>query len=1540
MKFGISVDGIDQTINNLDTLQRKIKQAESSMKANLKAFDDNGKSVESLGQKTKDLNTIMTLEEKKMKVLESRRDEAIKKYGAESKQVDNLNTQINKSIARYNGYSSQLGKTTNALDKQLVSSSKYGKQIEANNKVMEKEIAVAKKSGNEVDIVKAKQKAYTANLEVANKAVAEQTKEVDRLGKEYGENSKEVEDAKRKLQAYSRTSSDTEKDVAGLADELEVAEKAMKGVASESKGASKESGKLDGVMNQLKKTVGGLSGTFKKGFSGITSAIGSATKGVGKFLGAGALGAVAGAGYKAFGAVTGAIDGAIKRMDIMANSTRAFENMGFSTKDITKGMEDLQKATKGLPTSLSDAVSNVQLLSSSTEDIGLSVGVFKALNDGILGFGGSTEQVDNAVTQLSQSFSNGKVDAGTWNSMINANLGPTLSALAKQMGKTTGELKEGLSSGNISVKDFQEALIDLDVNGGGGLKSLEQIAKDSTKGMGTSIENMKSAITRGVANMIEGFNKSLAKMGLPSIQEWIANTGEKFETFLTGLGDILPQIASKFKWVGDIFSEFSKVSSNALGTFFEWAKAISGWFSAEGAIIDPAKLGIDLDTAFAIEGAITRFKEALGGLWEWVKAIGGWFSKEGTIISPEKLGISLDTAIEIGGAVDSIKKSFSDVKDAVLGAFDFGKGESSPAGFIDTLTEIVKYVTGTLLPKMLPVFANIMKVVSKAIQGIVNIFKILVSYFKDVILPILIPIFEKIWGGISEIFSMLANWWDSSGERIMKAIVNFLKLLKPLFEVAGAIIGSFVDSVIGFIRGMVNVITGIVDVFAMVLTGDFTGLWDTIKQIFFGAIEAIWNWINLMFFAKIAKGVTGLATGFKSTISGMWTAVKKFFTSGIDNIIKSVVKWISDTIKKVTGLKTGFSNLIKGLWNSVKTFFTNGISGVVTSVQNWISNVLGKVTGLKTSFSNTITDLWKGIKKTFSGGIDTIVKWMTDLPKNLGKAISNGASHVKDAFKGIFNGALSAIGGPVNGIIGGANWVLEKFGAKKIAKWEVPKYANGTDGHPGGPMLVNDGRGAEIIERPNGQMFLPRGKNVLMNGEKGTKVYTAEESAKFLGHSKPRYAYAKGTGESLWDKITGTVGDVWDFMKDPLSLAKKALTSAVDFTGISHVPLDMAKGMLETSITGFTGMVKRLFDEDFSTEIGSNGVYKYLESVAKHLMSKFSGLRVTSGYREGDPYSHGSRNAIDVAFDASMNGSKKNEDVANYAFDEFSKKIGYVITNGRVRDREGTSGTGIHNGWANWPDGDHYDHIHLNGIKKLMGNAKNGTGEKSSGSGASRWRSTVAEALYMTGQYSPSNLAAMMNQLQTESNGDPYAINDWDINAKNGTPSKGLMQVIDPTFRQYAMRGYNTNIYDPLSNMLASIRYSLARYGSLTNAYRGVGYANGGIVRTPQMADLAENGYPEVIIPTEPAKRGRAMMLLNQAQNMLGVKKNVAQQQTQSSSNDMSLLISLVQKQNELLQSILTKDSDVYMDGKKVNSVLNNINATAERNKNRDLGLV
>ena len=70
--------------------------------------------------------------------------------------------------------------------------------------------------------------------------------------------------------------------------------------------------------------------------------------------------------------------------------------------------------------------------------------------------------------------------------------------------------------------------------------------------------------------------------------------------------------------------------------------------------------------------------------------------------------------------------------------------------------------------------------------------------------------------------------------------------------------------------------------------------------------------------------------------------------------------------------------------------------------------------------------------------------------------------------------------------------------------------------------------------------------------------------------------------------------------------------------------------------------------------------------------------------------------------------------------------------------------------------------------------------------------------------------------IQHESGGNPHAINNWDSNAEKGTPSKGLMQTIDPTFQSYKLPGHD-DIWNPVDNICAGVNYAISRYGSLAN---------------------------------------------------------------------------------------------------------------------------
>ncbi|WP_327148065.1 transglycosylase SLT domain-containing protein [Nocardia sp. NBC_01329] len=81
----------------------------------------------------------------------------------------------------------------------------------------------------------------------------------------------------------------------------------------------------------------------------------------------------------------------------------------------------------------------------------------------------------------------------------------------------------------------------------------------------------------------------------------------------------------------------------------------------------------------------------------------------------------------------------------------------------------------------------------------------------------------------------------------------------------------------------------------------------------------------------------------------------------------------------------------------------------------------------------------------------------------------------------------------------------------------------------------------------------------------------------------------------------------------------------------------------------------------------------------------------------------------------------------------------------------------------------------------------------------------------------PGSYEGIRRNILRESSGDPAAINLWDSNAIMGIPSKGLLQVIDPTFAAYHVPGTAFDVWNPVSNIAAACNYAFHRYGSMDN---------------------------------------------------------------------------------------------------------------------------
>src|SRR5215472_2576944 len=134
------------------------------------------------------------------------------------------------------------------------------------------------------------------------------------------------------------------------------------------------------------------------------------------------------------------------------------------------------------------------------------------------------------------------------------------------------------------------------------------------------------------------------------------------------------------------------------------------------------------------------------------------------------------------------------------------------------------------------------------------------------------------------------------------------------------------------------------------------------------------------------------------------------------------------------------------------------------------------------------------------------------------------------------------------------------------------------------------------------------------------------------------------------------------------------------------------------------------------------------------------------------------------------------------------------------------------------------------------------------GAGVAQWRGTVLRALAMEG-LSAALASRVLYQMQTESGGNPNAINLWDSNAKAGDPSRGLLQVIMSTFRAYHQPGTSWNIYNPLANIAAAIAYARSRYGPmLMSGGMGMGSGHGYDLGGWLLGPPNYTGRPEAVL--------------------------------------------------------------------------------------------
>nr|WP_272075903.1 tape measure protein [Streptococcus dysgalactiae]WCE86333.1 tape measure protein [Streptococcus dysgalactiae]WCN26327.1 tape measure protein [Streptococcus dysgalactiae] len=394
---------------------------------------------------------------------------------------------------------------------------------------------------------------------------------------------------------------------------------------------------LDGTsaqqgVKQLKSLLQGLGDSSSSGFNTGTksalsfgAAIGVATK-------------LVSAGMNA---ISSSIGGAINRVDTLNNFPKVMQTWGYSADEANASMTKLSDGIDGLPTALDDIVRTTQKLTTTTGDLGKATDLALAMNNAFIANGASSTLAANGLEQFSQMLAVGKVDAQAWRSVATA-MPKTLQDVAEAFGYTStavgGDFYEALQSGKVSLEDMSDKLIEMNTAQGG----LAEQAKVAGQGIATSWSIAKTAVVRGVANMISEFDKAAKAKGLGGIAENILKLKPIINNAFNSFIPYVSKFVNVLVWCADAAKRLWEAFKNT-----EAVTALTKAFSSiQGA----------LEHVFSSLGQNTGFVDGLGRAFgEVVKWISETVTKAAEFISSLPPGTIQSIATAVLGAVAAFK---------------------------------------------------------------------------------------------------------------------------------------------------------------------------------------------------------------------------------------------------------------------------------------------------------------------------------------------------------------------------------------------------------------------------------------------------------------------------------------------------------------------------------------------------------------------------------------------------------------------------------------------------------------------------------------------------------------------------------------------------------------------------------------------------------------------------------------------------------------------------------------------------------------------
>ena len=465
--------------------------------------------------------------------------------------------------------------------------------------------------------------------------------------------------------------------------------------------------------------------------------------------------------------ISSSMGDAVARVDTLNNFANVMGNLGIDSDVATKSINYMSEALQGLPTTLDDAATSVQRLVAANGNLEASTQMYLALNNAMLAGGTAQETQSAAMEQLLQAYSKGRFEMEEWRSLLVA-MPAQLNQIATAMGYVdANSLYNAMQSGEVSMNDFMATAVRLNTEGVSGFASFEQQARSATNGIATSITNLKTAIARALAAIMDVIGQS-------------------------NIAGFFNMVAAAIRTAGNYIAAFVKVVLTAINalralfgqeqiTFGSTAKDTDNAADAVGSIGDAA------------DGAAGSMDNASNSAKKLKKQLASF--DEMNVLQQQETGSTGGSGGSGGGG--GISGDTFDVEpfntDGLTSATD--KVEAIFQGMMDALNEMFDFTTiGNAIKRFAKDVQKFLEPAGKIIDDLWNDYlKPLVSWTGNSLLP---AVLNAIGGAIQFIGQILGKTWDL----FLKPFID--NFVVPIAQFAGSALVGVLNLIGNALRGI------------------------------------------------------------------------------------------------------------------------------------------------------------------------------------------------------------------------------------------------------------------------------------------------------------------------------------------------------------------------------------------------------------------------------------------------------------------------------------------------------------------------------------------------------------------------------------------------------------------------------------------------------------------------------------------------------------------------------------------------------------------